>query len=337
MRVGYIRVSSSDQNTVRQLDGVAVDKTFTDRASGKDTDRDQFTAMCEFVREGDTIVVHSMDRLARNLDDLRRTVNTLTGRGVRVEFVKEVLTFTGEDSPMSQLMLSVMGAVAEFERALIRERQREGIAKAKQRGVYTGRKPALTAEQAYELRARAAAGESKTSLAKVFRISRDTVYAYLQAGLALPEDSRPLPDVAVYDRLLTRTTDAPAPAEDRDTERVVAESAPAPQPTPPGTPRRTRKPRPTRRRAEPSAGVPVGELVNIDRDPAGGYRVSDPDGYLGKVERQVKVSGGRGRWQARDATGHVITDRGPWNTKDDAVVRLLLDHMDRHDRRSRRL
>jgi len=93
------------------------------------------------------VVVHSMDRLARNLDDLRRLVQKLTQRGVRIEFVKESLTFTGEDSPMANLMLSVMGAFAEFERALIRERQREGIALAKQRGAYRGRKKALSPER----------------------------------------------------------------------------------------------------------------------------------------------------------------------------------------------
>ncbi|WP_159851171.1 recombinase family protein [Nocardia sp. CY41] len=129
------------------------------------------------MRDGDTVIVHSMDRLARNLDDLRRLVRTLTGKGVRVEFVKESLTFTGEDSPMANLLLSVMGAFAEFERALILERQREGIAAAKARGAYTGRKPALTAEQADLLRARGAAGISKAALAREFDVSRETVYA----------------------------------------------------------------------------------------------------------------------------------------------------------------
>ena len=114
------------------------------------------------MREGDTVVVHSMDRLARNLDDLRRLVQKLTGRGVRIEFVKECLTFTGEDSPMANLMLSVMGAFAEFERALIRERQREGIALAKQRGAYRGRK-ALSPERAAELLQRVKAGEQRQS------------------------------------------------------------------------------------------------------------------------------------------------------------------------------
>jgi DNA invertase Pin-like site-specific DNA recombinase len=180
MRVGYIRVSTLDQNTVRQLDGVEVERVFTDRASGKDTARPQLEELIAFVRDGDVVVVHSMDRLARNLDDLRRMVRTLTAKGVRVEFVKEHLTFTGEDSPMSNLLLSVMGAFAEFERALILERQREGIAAAKQRGVYTGRRPALNPERAQQLRERAAAGEQKSALAKEFGISRETLYSYLR-------------------------------------------------------------------------------------------------------------------------------------------------------------
>lgn len=182
MRVGYARVSSVDQNTVRQLDGVAVERMFIDKASGKDTDRPKLDEMLAFVRDGDAVIVHSMDRLARNLDDLRRIVRTLTDKGVRVEFVKENLTFIGEDSPMATLLLSVMGAFAEFERALILERQREGIAAAKQRGAYTGRKPALTTEQARDLCERAAAGERKSLLAKEFGISRETVYSYLRTA-----------------------------------------------------------------------------------------------------------------------------------------------------------
>lgn len=179
-RIGYVRVSSFDQNPDRQLEHVEVSKVFTDKASGKDTQRPELDALLSFVREGDTVVVHSMDRLARNLDDLRRLVQKLTKRGVRIEFVKESLTFTGEDSPMANLMLSVMGAFAEFERALIRERQREGIALAKQRGAYRGRKKALSPEQVAELRQRAAAGEQKTKLAREFGISRETLYQYLR-------------------------------------------------------------------------------------------------------------------------------------------------------------
>ncbi|MCL2344946.1 MAG: recombinase family protein [Desulfobulbus sp.] len=179
-RIGYVRVSSFDQNPERQLELIQVDKVFTDKASGKDTQRPQLDALLGFVREGDTVAVHSMDRLARNLDDLRRLVQGLTQRGVRIEFVKEHLTFTGEDSPMANLMLSVMGAFAEFERALIRERQREGIALAKQRGAYRGRKKALTPDRVAELRRRAAADEKKAQLARDFGISRETLYQYLK-------------------------------------------------------------------------------------------------------------------------------------------------------------
>ena len=179
-RIGYVRVSSFDQNPERQLEQVPVDKLFTDKASGKDTRRPELERLLAFVREGDTVVVHSMDRLARNLDDLRRLVQGLTQRGVRIEFLKEHLTFTGADSPMANLMLSVMGAFAEFERALIRERQREGIALAKQRGAYRGRKQALSPERVAELRRRAAAGEQKAKLAREFGISRETLYQYLR-------------------------------------------------------------------------------------------------------------------------------------------------------------
>lgn len=176
--VGYVRVSSLDQNAERQLDGVQVDKLFTEKVSGKDLKRPQLQALLEYVREGDTVVVHSLDRLARNLDDLRNLVQTLTGRSVRVQFVKEGLLFTGGDAPMSTLLLSVMGAFAEFERALIRERQREGINIAKQKGVYKGRKPSLSPVQVQELKARA--DEPKAKLAREFGVSRETIYQYLR-------------------------------------------------------------------------------------------------------------------------------------------------------------
>ena len=180
-RVGYLRVSSLDQSPDRQLEGVELDRVFTDRASGKDVLRPQLQELVNFVREGDTVVVHSLDRLARNLDDLRRLVQNLTSRGIAVQFVTEQLTFTGEDSPMANFLLSVMGAFAEFERALIRERQREGIALAKQRGAYRGRKKSLNPDQLDRLAQRAAAGAPKAVLAREFGISRETVYQYLRA------------------------------------------------------------------------------------------------------------------------------------------------------------
>lgn len=184
-RIGYVRVSTFEQNAQRQLDEIPVDRLFIDQASGKDTQRPQLETMLAFVREGDTVVVHSMDRLARNLDDLRRLVQQLTRRGIRIEFVKEGLTFTGEDSPMAHLMLSVMGAFAEFERSLLRERQREGIALAKQRGAYRGRKPSLTATQVTDLKRRIAAGERKAQVARELGVSRETVYQYLRASTAI--------------------------------------------------------------------------------------------------------------------------------------------------------
>lgn len=181
-RVGYVRVSTLDQNTDRQLDGEHLHRTFTDKLSGKNTNRPELDALRAFVRDGDTVVVHSMDRLARNLDDLRRLVREFTGSGVRVTFLKEGLTFTGDDSPMATLLLSVMGAFAEFERALIRERQAEGIAAARARGVYKGRRPALTRAQAKTLRERVGHGESVSALAREFGISRQTAYVYLNAS-----------------------------------------------------------------------------------------------------------------------------------------------------------
>ena len=180
-RCGYVRVSSIDQNTVRQLDGVQLDRVFTDKASGKDTNRPQLKAAMEYLRDGDVLVVHSMDRLARNIADLLHTVETLNTRGVVVEFVKESLTFTGDDSAMSKLMLTIMGGVAEFERAMIRERQLEGIAKAKQAGKYTGRKSTMQATHVKAIRDRAAAGENKSALAREFGITRQTVYNILAA------------------------------------------------------------------------------------------------------------------------------------------------------------
>ena len=145
--VGYIRVSSFDQNPDRQLEGIKLDKKFIDKASGKDTNRPALEELIGYVREDDIIVIHSMDRLARNLDDLRKIVKTLTSQNIQIQFLKENLIFAGDDSPMANLLLSVMGAFAEFERTLIKERQLEGIALAKKKGLYKGRQAVLDQEQ----------------------------------------------------------------------------------------------------------------------------------------------------------------------------------------------
>jgi DNA invertase Pin-like site-specific DNA recombinase len=185
IRIGYVRVSSADQSTERQLTDQTLTVTFTDKASGKNADRPQLQAMLAGNwPEGSTVVVHSMDRLARSLTDLLELVEQLTGRGINVHFVKEAKTFRGGDStdPMDMLMLSMLGAVAEYERTLIRERQREGIAKAKQRGVYKGRKRKLTdPAQIQQIVAEATAlGANKTHVAQRHGLSRQTLYKYLQ-------------------------------------------------------------------------------------------------------------------------------------------------------------
>ena len=180
--VGYIRVSSSDQNSDRQLVGIPVDVTFEDKASGKDTNRPALNDMLRHVRAGDTVYVHSLDRLGRDLVDLHTVIRNLTGRGVEVRFVSEGLVFNGSNDAMADLMLGLLGAVAQFERTKIRERQAEGIAQAKRRGVYKGRKPSLNPDQVIDLRNKAEAGVSKAELARQFNISRETVYQYLRAS-----------------------------------------------------------------------------------------------------------------------------------------------------------
>lgn len=178
-QVGYIRVSTTDQNTARQLEGHSLDRVFEDKASAKDTQRPQLTACLAYLREGDTLHVHSIDRLARNLQDLLGLLEGLIGRGVSVRFHKEGLHFTGEASPFQVLQLQIIGAVAQFERALIRERQREGIELAKKAGKYKGRKRALTEAQMAEIRERISRGERKAGLAREFGVSRPTLYAAL--------------------------------------------------------------------------------------------------------------------------------------------------------------
>src|SRR5690606_26522079 len=181
--IGYIRVSTVDQSTERQLDGVQVDEVFEDKASGKSAARPGLEALLKHARKGDAVVVHSLDRLARNAEDLLRTVCLLTERGASVRFLKEHMEFTPSKSdPRSELMLMMLAAFAQFERSLIRERQAEGIALAKKAGKYKGRKPSLSEEQRAELRERVKIGEPKAAVARAFGISRETLYQYLKAA-----------------------------------------------------------------------------------------------------------------------------------------------------------
>ena len=179
-KIGYIRVSTLDQNTDRQLEGVQLVKVFEEKASAKDTKRPQLEACMGYLRDGDTLMVHSIDRLARNLEDLQRLVRELTKRGISICFVKENLTFqAGNANPMQTLMFQMLGAFAQFERALIRERQREGIALAKKEGRQLGRSKALKPEQEAEVIAKASQGANKRALADEYGISRQTLYRIL--------------------------------------------------------------------------------------------------------------------------------------------------------------
>ena len=178
-KIGYKRVSTVDQREDRQLEGMSLDKTFIDKTSGKNIERPALTEMLSYVREGDHVFVHSMDRLARNLDDLRKTVRQLTDNNIQLTFVTENLSFTADRDPMSELMLSMFGAFAEFERTLIKERQREGIELAKKRGVYKGKQKSLNQKQIDELKRRAKLHENRSHLAREFGISRTTLYVYL--------------------------------------------------------------------------------------------------------------------------------------------------------------
>lgn len=170
--IGYVRVSSIDQSTERQLDGIAVTKIFTEKVSGATRERPQLDAMLNHLRAGDHVVVHDISRLARNLGDLKNIIDEIVASGASVKFIKENLEFTGGDSPMQKLMLNLLGSFYEFEREMIRERQREGIAKAKQRGVYKGRKASVDAEAILK---ELEAGTSIRKTAEKFKVAASTV------------------------------------------------------------------------------------------------------------------------------------------------------------------
>lgn len=184
-RIGYARVSSVDQHLDRQLAQFkerGIEKIFTDKVSGKNTDRPGFQQMMEFVREGDELYVCSMDRMARNLKDLLSITETLQDKGVSVHFLKENISLvpTGEKSALTKLLMAMIGAVAEFERSLILERQREGIEQAKKRNVYKGRVP-IDQETIEKARQMVNDGMSKVVVAKKLGIGRTTLYKYLNA------------------------------------------------------------------------------------------------------------------------------------------------------------
>ena len=179
-RVGYVRVSTLDQNPDRQLEGVELDKKFVDYASAKDTNRPQLQLMFEYLRENDQLFIHSTDRFARSVKDLCNMVDSLVAKKVEVHFVRQNLTFNGSDCPMAKFQLAILGAVAELEREIAMERIREGIAQAKKKGKYKGSKKKLSAEQIEIVRVEMNTRKPRAVLAKELGISRFTLHKYIR-------------------------------------------------------------------------------------------------------------------------------------------------------------
>ena len=180
-RIGYVRVSTVDQNPERQLEGVYLDKKFVDYASGTTTQRPQLKYMLDYVRDDDIIIIHSMDRLARNIKDLLNLVDLLASKNVEVQFLKENLIFNGKDSALSKLLLMIIGSVAEFEHSLIRERQLEGIEIAKKKGKYRGRTRVMDKDKIERMQdALQNTRKTKVEIAKELGVSRFTLYNYMK-------------------------------------------------------------------------------------------------------------------------------------------------------------
>ena len=185
-KIGYVRVSTVEQNSARQLVGITLDRVFEEKVSAKNiSNRPVLREMLGFIRDGDDLYVHSMDRLARNLKDLLTLVTTITDKGVTLHFVKENLTFEAKAkaTPFNKLLLGLLGSVAEFERELILERQREGIAQAKARGAYKGRKP-IAPEKIEKAKELLAQGMTRTEAAKTVGVGRTTLFLYLKKNQA---------------------------------------------------------------------------------------------------------------------------------------------------------
>ena len=179
MKYGYARVSTIEQDNAMQIAALrnARCDTIIEEKRSAVKHRPMLEQLLSKLKHGDTIVIYKLDRLARSLAHLLSIVEHVQQRGAYLKSITEPIDPT---TAAGRMFLQVLGSVAEFERALIRERQREGIALAKQRGAYRGRKKALSPEQAAELRQRAAAGEQKATLAREFGISRETLYQYLR-------------------------------------------------------------------------------------------------------------------------------------------------------------
>lgn len=176
--VNYIRVSSIDQNPDRQVDGLPEsDRQFIEKASGATVKRPVLQEMLRYIRKGDHVYVHSIDRLARNIIDLNNLAKQITDAGCAVTFVKENMTFgNGENSALSEMLFNVLGSFAQFERRLIKERQAEGIAAAKAKGKHLGRPSRLNERQKNEIIRKHQEGTTIARLSREYGISRGSVY-----------------------------------------------------------------------------------------------------------------------------------------------------------------
>jgi DNA invertase Pin-like site-specific DNA recombinase len=178
-RIGYLRISPLYPEEWH-FEQVMPDQVFMEPATGHDMEHSAWDALLKQVESGDTVIAPSMDRLARNLTELRQRIQLLAQRGISIEFLQEHVLFPGDDPPRTHRLLTAMEAVVTFERMVRRERQREGIVRAKQRGVYRGRPTRLTLEQIGEIQRRVAAGETKAQIARELGLSRETIYHYLR-------------------------------------------------------------------------------------------------------------------------------------------------------------
>ncbi|ALO34564.1 resolvase [Colwellia sp. MT41] len=152
MKLGNIRVSTIEQNTARQLDGIELDKRFEDKCSGSNSDRPALNQLKDYAREGDTVLVHDISRLARNIEDLINLIKFFNDKYVTIQFVKENLIFSHDlSNPINNLMLTLLGAVYQFEREMILERQKEGIAQAKLAGKYKGKPNTINRQAVWAL------------------------------------------------------------------------------------------------------------------------------------------------------------------------------------------
>ena len=185
--IGYIRVSTFEQHCDRQLrdliDNKELDRVFIDKCSGKNTDRPQLQECLQYIRSGDTLHIHSTDRLARSVADLTRIVKELLNRNINLHFHKENLIFSADKkNPMNEFMLHILSSVAELELSLIHERQKEGIAEARKRNAYknVGRKKSLNEEAVQIIKSKITNGQSISSIAREYSITRATVYSYIK-------------------------------------------------------------------------------------------------------------------------------------------------------------